>query len=135
MTDLAMDQDRWQASYAGYEGWDGNRRDRAETGRHAFNEDAVLTPIFHALTTGGWQERQQEPSSAARAERSADPLDEFRRDPLTAPLPVQALAALPEQPWRRATTRRPGEYRANDQRSSSVEDSGRHRRLEPARNY
>lgn len=57
-------------------------------GRHAVNEDAVLTPIFHALARGGWRGRQ--PEQAPHYHR-ADPVDEFRRDPLTAPIPVQAL--------------------------------------------
>ena len=63
-------------------------------GRHAYNEDAALTPIFHALTRGGWRSRQYEP---APPPRMVDPVDEFRRDPLTAPIPVQAIAAT----WRR----------------------------------
>ena len=52
-------------------------------GRHALDEDAVLTPIFAALTRGGWRRRQQEgaPGSVASVE-------DFRRDPLTAPIPV-----------------------------------------------
>jgi hypothetical protein len=57
-------------------------------GRHAYNEDAALTPIFHALTRGGWDNRQHE-----LAPGPADADDEFRRDPLTAPIPVQAPAA------------------------------------------
>jgi hypothetical protein len=61
-------------------------------GRHAYNEDAALTPIFHALTRGGWRSRQHEAGAAAR---TADPLDQFRRDPLTAPIPGQGLTALP----------------------------------------
>jgi hypothetical protein len=56
-------------------------------GRHAYNEDAALTPIFHALTRGGWQSRQHEPAAAPHP---ADPVDQFRRDPLTAPIPAQA---------------------------------------------
>ena len=47
-------------------------------GRHAYNEDAALTPIFHALTRGGWHNRQHELAPGA-----ADP----------APIPVQAPAA------------------------------------------
>jgi hypothetical protein len=62
-------------------------------GRHAVNEDAVMTPIFHALTRGGWRSRQHAP--APEAPVGADPLDAFRRDPLTAPIPVQALAYTP----------------------------------------
>jgi hypothetical protein len=72
-------------------------------GRHALDEDAVLTPIFHALTRGGWRSRQHEvvvPVSAQRA--AADPVDAFHRDPLTAPIPVQALVAPPATSRRRA---------------------------------
>lgn len=56
------------------------------TGRHAFDEDAALTPIFHALTRGGWRSRQHEPAAPP-----PDAVDAFRRDPLTAPIPVQAF--------------------------------------------
>lgn len=51
---------------------------RHDTGRHAIDEDAVLTPIFAALARGGWRQRE-----SAEAER-------FHRDPLTAPLPVES---------------------------------------------
>lgn len=44
------------------------------TGRHALNEDALFTPIFHALAGG--------------PPPPVDPVERFRRDPLTAPLPV-----------------------------------------------
>lgn len=63
------------------------RRTRG-AGRHALNEEAVLTPIFHALNCGGWRGRQSEPRA-----RRVDEVDEFRRDPLTAPIPIQAFAA------------------------------------------
>jgi hypothetical protein len=114
VTDLAMGQDRWAGSRYDW--------DRQDNGRHAFNEDAVLTPIFHALTTGGWQERQHEPAAAHRlGSRRPDPVADFRRDPLTAPIPVQAItaSAVPEQPWRRS------HLRAVD----PLTDSGRHRRI------
>jgi hypothetical protein len=67
-------------------------------GRHAYNEDATLTPIFHALTRGGWRSRQHEPAASSSvadhvADRAADPVDEFHREPLTAPIPVQAPAS------------------------------------------
>lgn len=59
-------------------------------GRHAFDEDAALTPIFHALTRGGWRSRQHEQAAAQRQSRQpvGDPVEAFRRDPLTAPIPV-----------------------------------------------
>ncbi|TQM16091.1 hypothetical protein [Pseudonocardia kunmingensis] len=65
------------------------------TGRHSYSEEAALTPIFHALSRSGWRSRQHDPvvPQARPAQRSAaDPVDAFRRDPLTAPIPVQALA-------------------------------------------
>ena len=70
-------------------------------GRHAFIEDAVLTPIFHALTRGGPRSQRSEPV-LTRSAAQADPVETFRRDPLTAPIPVQALLAAPIPPWRRA---------------------------------
>ena len=66
---------------------------RRADGRHALDEDALHTPIFAALSRGGWRRRQE---SAAAAVPS---VENFRRDPLTAPLPVQAVAA-PE--WKAA---------------------------------
>ena len=60
---------------------------RRRAGRLAFDEDAARTSIFHALNRGGWPGRR--PPGA----RPADAVDEFRRDPLTAPIPVQAVAA------------------------------------------
>lgn len=59
----------------------------APTGRHAVDEDAALTPIFHALSRG-------------------DAVAEFRRDPLTAPIPVQAFAAAAAPSPRLAPRRR-----------------------------
>jgi hypothetical protein len=55
-------------------------------GRHALDEDAIQTPIFAALTRGGRQNRQPE--------RTGSSLEEFRRDPLTAPLPVQLAGVV-----------------------------------------
>jgi hypothetical protein len=74
------------------------------SGRHAFNEDAVLTPIFHALARGGWRNRRHEPTPPATTD-PADPVVAFQRDPLTAPIPVQALVAVPSQPWGSAADR------------------------------
>lgn len=70
-------------------------------GRHAFDEDAVLTPIFHALTRGGWRSRQHDSATVHAARQVAfgrDPVDAFRRDPLTAPIPVQALVPATVHP-------------------------------------
>ena len=66
-------------------------------GRHALDEDAVQTPIFAALTRGGWRRRPQESASGSAA--SVASVEDFRRDPLTAPLPIQA--PVPE--WQAAT--------------------------------
>lgn len=58
-------------------------------GRHALDEDAVQTPIFAALTRGGWRRRQQESASGSVAT-----VEDFRRDPLTAPIPIVPAAAV-----------------------------------------
>lgn len=95
---------------------------RAASGRHVLDEDAALTPIFHALNRSGWRERQRpEPV------RGRDEVDEFRRDPLTAPIPVQAFsaaatpsAALPRTPPRRRRAAR-----------QTPSDSGAHALIEP----
>jgi hypothetical protein len=83
-------------------------------GRHAYNEEAALTPIFHALTRGGWRSRQHEPA-AVSPRSAADPVDEFRRDPLTAPIPVQTMPAAPPR------------------RRREQPESGRHHRSREAR--
>ena len=88
-------------------------------GRHSYSEDAALTPIFHALSRSGWRSRQHDPAGAQNVvmqnvgaqnvgaqnyptqRTSADPVDAFRRDPLTAPIPVQALAPTTTAPRRR----------------------------------
>jgi hypothetical protein len=49
---------------------------RSDTGRHALDEEALLTPIFATLAR-----RRGRPAPV-------DPVERFRRDPLTAPLPV-----------------------------------------------
>ena len=83
MSELLTDLDWWAATH--YPNADDDWG--PAVGRHAYNEEAALTPIFHALTRGGWRRRQHEP---AMPPRGADPVDDFRRDPLTAPIPVQA---------------------------------------------
>jgi hypothetical protein len=60
---------------------------RRANGRHALDEDALHTPIFAALSRGGWRRRQQE---GAASVPSVPSVEDFRRDPLTAPLPIQA---------------------------------------------
>ena len=59
-------------------------------GRHALDEDAVLTPIFAALRRGG--RRQQESVVAPVA--SVASVEDFRRDPLTAPIPIVPAATV-----------------------------------------
>lgn len=91
MSELLTDLDWWAATrYPNAdEEWG------PASGRHAYNEDAALTPIFHALTRGGWRGRQQEPAYSAdpQADHQAEPVDEFDRDPLTAPIPVRPPAS------------------------------------------
>lgn len=65
--------------------WDG-----PPLGRHAYDEDAELTPIFHALTRGGWRNRQQERQLTVVG---PDPMEVFRQDPLGAPIPTQAMGS------------------------------------------
>lgn len=94
-------------------------------GRHAFNEDAVLTPIFHALTRGGWRSRQHEPAAAQRQPAASDPIDAFRRDPLTAPIPIQALVPVPAAaPSRRRSTA--GAHAAGVEARQVAAEHGRH---------
>ena len=70
---------------------------RRANGRHALDEDALHTPIFAALSRGGWRRRQQEGAAAVPSTSSVPSpvpsVEDFRRDPLTAPLPIQAVAA------------------------------------------
>jgi len=63
---------------------------RADGGRHALDEDALHTPIFAALSRGGWRRRQTESAGLSAAVPSVPSVEDFRRDPLTAPLPIQA---------------------------------------------
>ena len=58
-------------------------------GRHALDEDAVLTPIFAALRRGG--RRQQENVGSVAPVAS---VEDFRRDPLTAPIPIVPAATV-----------------------------------------
>ena len=57
---------------------------RRANGRHALDEDALHTPIFAALSRGGWRRRQEGAAAAVPS------VEDFRRDPLTAPLPIQS---------------------------------------------
>jgi hypothetical protein len=71
----------------------------AVEGRHAIDEDALVTPIFAALRRG-IRRRSHEPAR----ESLRDPVDEFHRDPLTAPIPVQALVPAPSRSHERIHT-------------------------------
>jgi hypothetical protein len=106
VSELVTDLDWWAATR--YPNVDDNWG--PAEGRHAYNEEAALTPIFHALTRGGRRTRQQEPTHLRPV---ADPMDEFRRNPLTAPIPVQAPA---------------GRRRRREQ-----SESGRHHRIRETR--
>lgn len=94
------------------------------SGRHVLDEDAVLTPIFHALNRSGWRARQQ-PERVHRG----DEVDEFRRDPLTAPIPIQAFeaAATPSAALPAAAPRR----RRSAVPDSRTSESGEHALVEP----
>jgi hypothetical protein len=90
VSELMTDLDWWAATR--YPSLDEDWGPRV--GRHAYSEDAVLTPIFHALTRSGWRSRQHEPAAptaptAPTAPRPPDAVDEFHRDPLSAPIPIQ----------------------------------------------
>ena len=100
----------------------GSDRD-APSGRHALSEDAVLTPIFHALTRGGLRATRR--SDSTRPADPLDPIEQFRRDPLTAPIPLHALMAVPSRPWKRqlADPAPPADGRRRSRR-------GHHHRLE-----
>lgn len=120
MSELVTDLDWWAATRypVANEDWG------PTAGRHAYNEDAALTPIFHALNRTDWRSRQHEaPAPAPSPSPSHDPVDAFRRDPLTAPIPVQALGSTP--PRRRPAA--PDVPAARDE----ISDTGRHHRRRP----
>lgn len=118
-------------------------------GRHTVDEEAALTPIFHALSMGGWRTHQESPADAAAAaadRRSPapaadrtpasepDPVESFRRNPLAAPLP--ALAVVPYAPQPPSTPASPyvGRRRRRDPDpdAPNLPRTGRHhRRLIP----
>jgi hypothetical protein len=78
--------------------WAGPVSDDADptAGRHVLDRDAALTPIFTSLRRGGW--RRSHPPATRALRTVADPVDRFRDDPPTAPIPVvPALYAV--DPW------------------------------------
>ena len=74
-------------------------------GRHALDEDAVQTPIFAALRRGG--RRQQENVVGSGAPVAS--VEDFRRDPLTAPIPIRRRAGGHRHAGRRASATTAGE--------------------------
>jgi hypothetical protein len=101
----------YQGDSTGDSVMDGDRE--PPSGRHALDEDALLTPIYHALARGGWRRgggRRPEPESDPAPAARPVPLEEiiaFQRDPLTAPIPIQALGPAPALPtrWERSPRR------------------------------
>jgi hypothetical protein len=87
------------------------RAGRTGSGRHAVDDDAVLTPIFHALSRGGVRSRGDVRSRGERS-RGGDEVAEFRRDPLTAPIPLQVLVAAAVSTPRRTAVEGPRRRRA-----------------------
>jgi hypothetical protein len=71
--------------------WGGPAPEQADPtgGRHAFDAEAALTPIFTMLRRSGWA---AQPHPAPRPPRPLwpvpDHVDRFRDDPWTAPIPV-----------------------------------------------
>lgn len=129
-------------------------------GRHAADEDAALTPIFHALASGGWATRQDSPADTTAAATTTatsatttttgspepdpietDPIETFRRDPLVAPLPPPGADEMTGRraAWRGAEGRHAvgtppvtGRRRAGAHAAPEVRQGGRHyRRLIP----
>jgi len=101
-------------------------------GRHSNRaEIAAETPIFHDLTIGRRPSGHREPAAAAQIPSPrADPLTEFRRNPLTAPIPVQVNAEplVPLGPQTRRTV-------APVPAMTLVTSSGAHARPERSRRH
>jgi hypothetical protein len=83
--------------------WAGPAPDQADPtgGRHAFDAEAALTPIFTTLRRGDWRAdpepafRQAPPHRPLRT--VPDQVERFRDDPWTAPIPVvPPLHAVPD---------------------------------------
>lgn len=75
--------------------WAGPVPDQADPtgGRHAFDAEAALTPIFTTLRRGDWR-RPRYPQGVVHRP-FPDPMDRFDCDPQTAPIPVvPALYAI-----------------------------------------
>lgn len=63
-----MSKRAWQPAASGAVGQETTgSRARRTVGRHAAEDDPTLTPIFHALTRGGWPNLQESPADAAAA--------------------------------------------------------------------
>jgi hypothetical protein len=145
MTDL----DWWAATR--YPSTDDDWTPSPRAGRHAFDEDAAETPIFHALTTGAWRSRRpaEQPVPAARPPAARRPgpdaVEAFRRDPLTMPIPARSgtatevarRAAFGAHALRSERHEQPPHPRehpgAREQHGRrDVSDSGRHHRTRPS---
>ncbi len=100
-------------------------------GRHSNRaEIAAETPIFHDLTLGRRPLGRRDPGVAGRIPAPrADPLTEFRRNPLTAPIPIQVNSepVVPLGPQTRRTMLAPA--------ISLVTSSGAHARPEQPRRH
>ncbi len=93
--------------------------DRLDAGRHALDEDAELTPIFSALTRGGWRQQQRVDSA----------VEQFRRDPLTAPIPVVREIASATS-WAGGLSWSEGSGSGRSRRSGrAARSGGRHHRV------
>jgi hypothetical protein len=123
VSELMSDRDWWAATR--YPDPDDDWAPRS--GRHAYNEEAAMTPIYHALSRGGWRGRQHEPPAAPPAARAPDPIEEFRRDPLTAPIPVQAM--------RPPAPRSPSDGYADRQPRHELSEGRHHRRWDTTTSY
>lgn len=93
-TDLSPSWHRLASRLLGADGPDPMSGISAEAdlfpGRHANSpEIAAETPIFHALTVGRRSARRERNLPGRLPAPRTDPLTEFRRDPLSAPIPVQ----------------------------------------------
>lgn len=187
MSEPMTDLDWWAATR--YPSAEDDWAPVAPADRHAFNEVAAETPIFHALSTGAWRSKQPaaqqprhvEPARAAQPARPApparsvpparsapsrsvqparpvsparpeplravpDPVEAFRRDPLTMPIPKLPAAATASSAYTayaevarraafgaggRSAHALPPERTARPERRE-VSDSGRHHRRRPS---
>ena len=128
-TDLSPSWHRLAGRLRGADDADLVSTDDPFPGRHSNNAQiAAETPIFHALAVRRRCAARREPAAAIPTPR-ADPLTEFRRNPLTAPIPMQVNAepVLPLGPQLRRTADAPP--------ISLVGSAGAHARHERSRRH